>query len=220
MYTVFPLLYAACVYGDPHIVTVDGFKYTFNGKGEYLIAQVDDIFSFQGRMTQAVNPQGDPIGASVFSAVAMSDGSSIIQFQVGFSDDPDALINGTFIDFTEVSLQQFNGVAVEKDGNKLFARFNSGAYIEVREENGFLSILLVSFPILWKGRTQGLIGNYNGDTADDLTPRTGNPLSLDADLKTIHEMFGVTCEYNIINVATKKVMILSAPPPKSGINFV
>ena len=179
-------------------MTLDGFKYTFNGKGEYLIAQVDDIFSFQGRMTQAVNPQGDPVGASVFSTVAMSDGSSIIQFQVGFSDDPDALINGTFIDFTEVSLQQFNGVAVEKDRNKLFARFNSGAYIEVREENGFLSILLVSFPILWKGRTQGLIGNYNGETADDLTPRTGNPLSLDADLKTIHEMFGVTCEYNIM----------------------
>ncbi len=176
-------------------MTLDGFKYTFNGKGEYLLAQVDDVFSFQGRMTQAVNPQGDQVEASVFSAVAVSDGSNKIQFQVGFYDDPDALINGTFIDFTEVSFQQFNGVTVEKVENKLFARFDSGAYIEIKEENGFFSTLLVSFPSLWKGRTQGLMGNYNGNTADDLTPRTGNPLSLDADLRAIHEMFGVTCKY-------------------------
>ncbi len=184
------------------------FKYTFNGKGEYLLAQVDDVFSFQGRMTQAVNPQGDQVGASVLSAVAMSDGSNVVQFQVGFPNDPDALINGTFIDFTEVSIQQFNGVSVEKVENKLFARFNSGAYFEIREENGFLSTLLVSFPRVWKGRTQGLMGNYNGDTVDDLTPRTGNPLSLDADLKTIHEMFGVTCEYNYITMKNKFFVIM------------
>ncbi len=84
--SVFPP-YTACVYGDPHIVTLDGFKY---GKGEYLLAQVDDVFSFQGRMTQAVNPQGDQVGASVLFAVAMSDGSNVVQFQVGFLNDPDA----------------------------------------------------------------------------------------------------------------------------------
>ncbi len=186
-------------------MTLDGFKYTFNGRGEYLLAQVDDIFSFQGRMTQAVNPQGNPVGATVFSAVAMREGSNTIQFQVGFAGDPDTLINGAFIDFTEVFSQELNGVVVRKEENKLSASFDSGACIEVREENGFLSTLLVSFPTSWQGRTQGLMGNYNEDTADDLTPRTGNPLPLDAGLRTIHEMFGVTCKYVTKTICYKLV---------------
>ncbi len=86
-------------------MTLDGFKYTFNGRGEYQLAQVDDIFSFQGRMTRAVNHQGNPVGATVFSAVAMREGSNTIQFQVGFAGDPDTLINGAFIDLLKYFLK-------------------------------------------------------------------------------------------------------------------
>ena len=37
--------------GDPHITTLDGFKYTFSGKGEFLlIDHVNGRFTLQGRM--------------------------------------------------------------------------------------------------------------------------------------------------------------------------
>jgi len=29
-------------FGDPHIVTSDGFSYTFNGLGEYLFTRIGD----------------------------------------------------------------------------------------------------------------------------------------------------------------------------------
>ncbi len=184
------------MYGDPHIVTLDGFKYTFNGRGEYLLVQVDDEFTFQGRMIRPLSPSGNAVNATVFSAIAMREGNNTVQFQIGvFAEDPDALINSEFIDFTDVAAQDFNGVVITKTGNTLSASFASGAFIEVREENRFFSTLLVSLPVSWQGRTRGLMGNYNGDTSDDLTPLTGDPLPLDSDLGAIHESFGVTCMF-------------------------
>ena len=42
-------------WGDPHIATLDGRTYTFNGWGEYIILQylpsnMEDSFTLQGRM--------------------------------------------------------------------------------------------------------------------------------------------------------------------------
>ena len=185
------------MYGDPHIVTLDGLKYTFNGLGEYVLIQVGDgTFTLQARMVRISNPSGELIDATVFSAIAMKEGiSDIIQFQLGpIPGDPDALVNGEFVSFVDLASQEVNGSAITKDNNILTARFDSGAYIEAREENGFFSTLLVSLPTAWRGQTSGLMGNYNDDTSDDLTPRVGSPLPLNSGLKEIHEMFGVTCE--------------------------
>lgn len=36
------------MFGDPHMVTLDGLKYTFNGKGEFtLIETTNNSFSLQ-----------------------------------------------------------------------------------------------------------------------------------------------------------------------------
>ena len=183
--------------GDPHLITLDGHKYTFNGLGEYLLTEVGSgTFILQGRMVHATDPSGDAVRATVFSALVMREGNSnTIQFQTGsYPGHPEALVNGEFIDFSEIAIQEFCDVVVTKSGSTLSARFNSGAYIEVREENGFLAALTVSLPAAWQGLTSGLLGNYNGDTSDDLTPRGGSPLPLESRLRNIHEMFGVTCK--------------------------
>jgi hypothetical protein len=64
---------AAWGLGDPHIVTLDGANYTFNGWGEYTLSQIGG-FVFQGRTT-AVNASA-PGSATQFSA-----------FAFGFSND-------------------------------------------------------------------------------------------------------------------------------------
>ena len=43
---------AAYFYGDPHITTLDGLKYTFNGVGEYVFLKSNSI-NIQIRATQA-----------------------------------------------------------------------------------------------------------------------------------------------------------------------
>ena len=39
--------------GDPHITTLDGYKVTFNGWGEYILLQAPE-FMLQGRVEQIV----------------------------------------------------------------------------------------------------------------------------------------------------------------------
>ena len=63
------LSYTAWCWGDPHIRTVDGRRYTFNGLGEYIFANVNNIFETQARTKLAA----ENITATVFSAFAAAD---------------------------------------------------------------------------------------------------------------------------------------------------
>jgi len=151
-------------------------------------------------MIQAVNPSGEPVNATVFSAIVAQEGTSdTIQFQIGsFPDDPDALRNGDFIDFSEFSTQELSGVAVNKLDNVLSARFDSGLNVEVREENGFLSSLLVAVPANCRGLLEGLMGNYNNDSSDDLLPRgASDHIPANSTMMDIHNQFGLSCELTI-----------------------
>ena len=187
----------ACVYGDPHIVTLDGYKYTFNGLGEFVLIQTsDNSFSLQGRMVQALDSGGDPISATVFSAIVGKElYSDTVQFQLASNDEVDVLMNGELVDFDGLPEQQFNNVSVRTGESSATAVFSSGVYVEVRAANGILSTLLVSLEDGYRSRTSGLMGDYNGDRSDDLLPRGAlMPIPLTSSLRDIHNQFGVTCK--------------------------
>lgn len=189
---------AACVYGDPHIVTLDGHKYTFNGKGEFtMISTADNQFTLQGRMTEATDASGNNASATVFSAlVAKENHSDTVQIDLT-SIGLTALVNGGEVDFADNPQQDFANVTVADRGNQTLAAIfhNNGAYIEVKEENSIISVVLVTLPVSYKGNTQGLMGNYNGNTSDDLIPQgEAAAISVNSSLKAIHEQFGITCE--------------------------
>ena len=57
------------VWGDPHINTLDGVTYTFNGLGEYvLLCTINADFEIQAR-TKLATPSTT---ATVFSAMALT----------------------------------------------------------------------------------------------------------------------------------------------------
>lgn len=60
------------LFGDPHIRSADGFRYTFNGLGEYTLLQADEA-TLQGRTAQARREDGRQTNATVFSAFAAKD---------------------------------------------------------------------------------------------------------------------------------------------------
>ena len=65
---------AGWFYGDPHIRTLDGFEYTFNGLGEYtLIETTHGNFTLQGRTAKARDANGTQMDATVFSAFTAKD---------------------------------------------------------------------------------------------------------------------------------------------------
>ena len=188
---------AAYVFGDPHLVTLDLHKYTFNGYGEFvLIETMDDSFTLQGRMVEATTDI--PSTGTIFSAlVAKESRSDTAQLQLDPFDGIIALVNGERIDFTDITEQEFNNLTVTDLGNRtIVATFSSGAFLKVQEENGIISLLIVSLPSSYQNKTRGLMGNYNGDKSDDLIPRGATEsLSLDSTLQDIHAKFGVTCKH-------------------------
>ena len=60
-------LYLAWGFGDPHVTTLDGREYTFNGLGEYVLGRVDDEIEIQAR-TALATPN---TSATIFSVLAV-----------------------------------------------------------------------------------------------------------------------------------------------------
>ena len=201
--TVYLPLLAAFANGDPHLVTLDGLRYTFNGRGEFtLIQTTGDTFTLQGRMTLASSVNStSKVAATVFSAiVAKENDSATVQFEVDENSTLIAIVSGELVVF-DLTEQEFEKVTVKHlGGNSIEALFDSGAYVMVEEENGFISTLQVILPEVFSGHVSGLLGTYNGDTSDDLLPQFGTrPLPPNSNMEDIHNKFGVTCElkYNL-----------------------
>ena len=190
------MISSAFARGDPHLVTLDGLSYTFNGRGEYILIETTDLFTLQGRMIIASGINETAVAATVFSAiVAKNDNSDTVQLEVDENSTLIAIVSGELIVF-DIAEQEFDKVTVKHLGdNYIEVLFDSGVYIVAKCENGFISFLQVILPDIYTGLVQGLLGNYNGDTEDDLLPRFGDmPLPADSDTQTIHNSFGITCE--------------------------
>ena len=187
-------------FGDPHLVTLDGYKYTFNGKGEFILVETtDEGFILQGRMVEQPrsNDSNQTIsGGTVFGAfVAKENNSDTVQFEIN-QQGLVALVNGDLVDFGMVVSQRFANVTVSDNGNgTLSADFTSGNNIQVTERNGIISDILITISNKYFNRTRGLLGQFNGDTTDDLRPANSSvPLPLDSSPEMIHYRFGLTCE--------------------------
>ena len=186
-------------------MTLDLHKYTFNGKGEFVLIETNDqSFTLQGRMIEVKTSLGTVADATVFSAcVAKEKSSSTVQFEIETIDNITSvitLVDGERANFDELKIQDFENVIIFKSGNNtLSATFSSGAFLQVEEQNGFISVLIVSLPESYKSKTQGLMGPYNGNKTDDLTPReNGTILSLNSTIQEIHEKFGMTCKCMLV----------------------
>ncbi len=72
-------------WGDPHITTLDGKRYTFNGLGEYTLVTTRN-FTLQGRTGRARDSNDQPTNATVFTAFAAADINSDV-LQVNLNPD-------------------------------------------------------------------------------------------------------------------------------------
>ena len=74
-------VYSGWFWGDPHIKTLDGGNYTFNGLGEYVMIDAQNgTFQLQARTKLA---QGNSTTATIFSAgAAKEENTSTIEVRV------------------------------------------------------------------------------------------------------------------------------------------
>uniref|UniRef100_A0A8W8N5D1 Fibrillin-1 n=1 Tax=Magallana gigas TaxID=29159 RepID=A0A8W8N5D1_MAGGI len=82
-------------FGDPHIVTLDGKNYTFNGYGEYTMLKISKAsiqFDLQARTDLATRANGTNINATIFSAFVAQDQTGS-KLQIEMSRDKTRLVN-------------------------------------------------------------------------------------------------------------------------------
>ncbi|XP_064398468.1 sushi domain-containing protein 2-like isoform X2 [Halichondria panicea] len=187
----------ACIFGDPHIITLDGLKYTFNGKGEFtMIETSDNSFTLQGRMETILNSDGTPTLGTVFTALVAREESTntTVQFNLQ-GNGAQVHVNHRIINFDDVNSEIIKeNVTVASNAAKSFsAVFKLGAKMEIKVENGIISVMLITLPNSLKGKTRGLMGTFNEDTSDDLVPKSEEKaIPSNSSLEDIHYMFGMT----------------------------
>ncbi|KAK2162836.1 hypothetical protein NP493_1501g01029 [Ridgeia piscesae] len=191
----------AWFYGDPHIHTMDGFQYTFNGLGEYtLVETTHGNFTLQGRTAKARDDSGKETDATVFSAFAARDANSDT-VHVGMTLNRDGL--NVRVQNNDVMENWFNRAQLndEKEYTDLTLTKKYTTQIEVTFKSGFsLTIgvsaeqldITVATPDNFKDNTKGLMGVFNDDPTDDLLPPGVNAVALSnsSSEKTIFNEFG------------------------------
>ncbi|XP_015769331.1 PREDICTED: mucin-like protein [Acropora digitifera] len=180
-------------FGDPHVITLDGRNYTFNGLGEYTMINVqDNFFQLQAR-TRLAKGGGT---ATVFSAaVAKEQNASIVQCNLKEEGGLEVLIDGQifqeFYNLSNVSVILNDSVAVSRPrGNSFLVTYPSGISVTVTDIQGSLSIVFAA-PLSFQGQTKGLLGTWNDDQEDDFLTPDGSILPSNATGRQVHFNFGL-----------------------------
>ncbi|XP_038055045.1 sushi domain-containing protein 2-like [Patiria miniata] len=176
--------------GDPHLTSLDGYKFTFNGAGEFLMASSEEHnLTFQARMERYRNTN-----ASVYTAFVLQvNDSSKVQVQLSNMNETLILVDGEpwRLDPRPVKVHYLRGVQIRfnSDLTKIKIAFNAGIAVTVyidAEVMSFIAQLDTNF----QGQVKGLLGNLNGNPDDDLQFPNGTILESASSLKELHK-FGL-----------------------------
>ncbi len=173
----------ADVFGDPHIVTLDGLGYDFQAVGEYVLVEstiVDDTRDFQVQVRFEPLPGSDLV--SVTTRMAVNIGDDIVEIDA-LGDDP-LLINGVPITAEQLALGSldasggdFPNVFYDADLSAFTIVLNDlDEQLQIKNMDGVLNIcvFLSNEAGGHANNVIGLMGNANGDTTDDLMTRDGS----------------------------------------------
>ncbi|XP_067850812.1 mucin-like protein [Heptranchias perlo] len=169
-------------FGDPHVVTLDSVKYTFNGLGEYILLNVRDdndtlTFSLQGRTLRAGENRTSQATSFVALAAQGSSGTKV-QWNLNDDDEISLMVDGNIVNVTENSTY-INQVTVQKtSNNETVATFEGGTSITVSGTKGALTFT-TSLDNSLKNKTDGLLGVWNDDKTDDFKAANGTYLDFD-----------------------------------------
>lgn len=159
-------------YGDPHMVSFDGARYSFQTVGEFVLTKSNkgDV-EVQTRQ----RPQNDDF--SLNTAVAMNVGGD--RLAIYAEDYPDAdystpvRLNGQSLRLTGSTYFLDHGGTVQKSGQSYFVHWPNGESAEVKmRSSGGMAFMDVSVNILpcVVSNYSGVLGNANGIERDDFDP--------------------------------------------------
>ncbi|WP_276484669.1 lectin-like domain-containing protein [Paraflavitalea pollutisoli] len=166
-------------HGDPHLFTPDGYFYDFQGYGEFIgVKSTTDNFEVQVRQEAVVGS----LQATFTTGVAVHTGTDIISVSAG---PQNLYINNVqrAIDFQTLALQGGASLSLgmEKNFPVLVIKSSKGDRVKVRLTKGYLGTHVdytVKLATGRAGKVIGLLGNNDGNPANDLVMPGGQSVPL------------------------------------------
>lgn len=202
-----PEIKGANSFGDPHLITFDGLRYSFQTVGEFILIKSNDgKFEVQARQV--------PVNSSLSlnSAVALRVGENRIALYA--SDFPDETTSTPLrVDGKPITIQKdkfplSGGGEVLKQGADYVVNFPTGEKVVIAPtragENSYFNISPVVYQI--PEYYSGLLGNINGNLKDDQQIRGGKNIvevqSSYGDVSQVLNLVGLRTP-GILNAAEK-----------------
>jgi hypothetical protein len=150
--------------GDPHLLSLDGLRYDFHGRGDYvLLGSADPDVEIQVRHVEALR-----IGSSLRGVAIEAAGTVVTVEELGLDLTPIIAINGTIVDLGQLGWFDVPSGVIVRVGDVVTVRLDDGAIFEMGPTG-----MSVSIPPSWTGPIAGLLGNRNGDPGDDVATAAG-----------------------------------------------
>ena len=159
-------------YGDPHIKTFDGYRYSFQTVGEYtLCTNKKGNFDIQVRQ-EAVN---ESVSLNTATAINVN-GDTICIYAKNHPDvytNQPIRVNGEIFKMKKSTTLLRNGGIIKIKGSSITIIWPTGEEAMVRLTRNSLNVVPKVF-YSDKGKYFGLLGNANGNPIDDLISFRGN----------------------------------------------
>uniref|UniRef100_H0X1A8 Mucin 4, cell surface associated n=1 Tax=Otolemur garnettii TaxID=30611 RepID=H0X1A8_OTOGA len=202
----------AWMFGDPHITTMDGTNYTFNGLGDFLLVRAWDrnsSFLLEGRTAQTGSAQATNFIAFAAQYNSSSLGSITVQWLLEAHDTIRVLLNNQTVTF-ETKYENgegweiFNatGVLLTRNGSLVSASFDGTAAISVTALSNILHAF-TSLPEEYQNHTEGLLGVWNDNPEDDFRMPNGSTLPGNSSEEILFH-YGMTWKINGTSLFGKK----------------
>jgi hypothetical protein len=169
--------------GDPHIYPFDGSRYDFQAAGEFVLARSGRDFEVQARQ----EPLSPSKRVTVNTAVALRVGSARVTFATS-NGPPAARLNGKVVlsDADPVALP--GGGTLRRLSDGWAVHWADGSRVLVSPISIFGLLVAVQPADSRRGKLEGLLGDFNGSTADDVQTADGKTVK-PTDFKTLYGTF-------------------------------
>ncbi|XP_027956884.1 mucin-4 [Eumetopias jubatus] len=202
----------AWMFGDPHITTLDGANFTFNGLGDFQLVRAWDgnsSFLLQGRTAQTGSAQ-----ATNFIAFAAEYDTSLlspitVRWLLKPNDTIHVQVNNQTVTFETnredpEGLEIFNttGIIMTRNGSLVSATFDGTVTISVTALANILHTSC-SLPEEYRNRTEGLLGVWNDNPDDDFRMPNGSTIPSNSTEESLFQ-YGMTWEINDTRLLGKR----------------
>jgi hypothetical protein len=182
---------------DPHLVTLDGLRYNFQGAGEFILlastdALDDDDCDVDGNMLLQVRqiPLYEGSDGAINTAAGIRIGEQTVEIYATPEEGGSHIyINGQAQAEPMNAPVALAGAALYPSANAYTVVWEDGSTIKVRIGYRHLDIA-VRLSDARFGQTAGLLGRYNGSRDDDFTTRDGIELQRPLNFFQLYDVLG------------------------------